>query len=239
MAHVNGNAPKITLYTNHRCPYAHRAHIVVKELGLPYDEVIIDLDKPREQWYLDINPRGLVPTIKFNDEIITESSIVATFLADAYPSHVLPASGSPETALARARINFFIDTWNTKAGSYLFKIMMLDSDEEKAKLSNEFIDVVGKEIDPLLKDAKPFFGGSEKPTLAEAITAPFIIRIYSLSRHGALPQAIASGFDKLPNFSKWAAETIKQESVTYIYDEEDVVKSFVAKINSLKAKAAK
>lgn len=45
--------------------------------------------------------------------------------------------------------------------------MMLDSDEEKAKLSNEFIDVVGKEIDPLLKDAKPFFGGSEKPTLAE------------------------------------------------------------------------
>lgn len=56
MAHVNGNAPKITLYTNHRCPYAHRAHIVVKELGLPYDEVIIDLDKPREQWYLDINP---------------------------------------------------------------------------------------------------------------------------------------------------------------------------------------
>lgn len=49
----------------------------------------------------------------------------------------------------------------------MFKIMMLDSDEEKAKLSNEFIDVVGKEIDPLLKDAKPFFGGSEKPTLAE------------------------------------------------------------------------
>jgi glutathione S-transferase len=47
MAAVNGNAPKITLYTNHGCPYAHRAHIVVKELGLSYEEVIIDLTKPR------------------------------------------------------------------------------------------------------------------------------------------------------------------------------------------------
>jgi glutathionyl-hydroquinone reductase len=56
MAQVNGNAPKITLYTNHRCPWAHRAHIVLKELGLKYEEVIIDLDRPREKWYLDINP---------------------------------------------------------------------------------------------------------------------------------------------------------------------------------------
>ena len=49
-------SPKITLYTNHRCPWAHRAHIALKELGLDYEEVIIDLTKPREPWYLDINP---------------------------------------------------------------------------------------------------------------------------------------------------------------------------------------
>jgi len=54
----NGNviSPKITLYTNHVCPWAHRAHIALKELGLPYEEVIIDLDTPREAWYLKINP---------------------------------------------------------------------------------------------------------------------------------------------------------------------------------------
>jgi glutathione S-transferase len=45
--------------------------------------------------------------------------------------------------------------------------LMLDSEEEKAKLSQEFVDTVGKEIEPLLKDAKPFFGGSDKITLAE------------------------------------------------------------------------
>jgi glutathione S-transferase len=115
------------------------------------------------------------------------------------------------------------------------------------------VSVVGKEIEPLLKDAKPFFGGSDKVTLAEvrriglqqratliylqALTAPFILRIYALAKHGLLPQSVISGFDGLPNFSKWAAESIKQESVTYIWDEESTVSGTKKKIESMKAQA--
>lgn len=69
--------------------------------------------------------------------------------------------------MTRARINFFTDTWSNKAGSSWFKILMQDSEEEKEKLSQELVETVKKEIEPLLKDAKPFFGGSEKVTLAE------------------------------------------------------------------------
>ncbi|KAL5118859.1 hypothetical protein ACEQ8H_003181 [Pleosporales sp. CAS-2024a] len=236
MADVKGNAPKITLYTNHNCPWAHRAHIVLKELGLQYDEVLIDLDKPREEWYLKINPRGLVPTIDFNGEIITESGIVATFLADAYPSHLLPGAGNPKDALTRARINFFVDTWFSKAGSYWSQILRAD-DAEKTKLAQTFVDVVGKEVDPLLKDAAPFFGGSSKMTLAEALTASFILRIYAFTKHGLLPQAVVDGLDKTPHFSKWAHEVIKQESVTYIWDEEQNVTALKKKMESIKAAA--
>ena len=49
-------SPKIILYTYHGCPWAHRAHIALKETGLDYEEVIIDIKKPREPWYLEINP---------------------------------------------------------------------------------------------------------------------------------------------------------------------------------------
>lgn len=56
---MGSTGDKITLYTNHRCPWAHRAHIAIKELGLEYEEVIIDLDTPREPWYLEINPVSL------------------------------------------------------------------------------------------------------------------------------------------------------------------------------------
>lgn len=44
--------PKITLYTNFGCPWAHRAQIAVKELGLDYETVIIDLQTPRTPEYL-------------------------------------------------------------------------------------------------------------------------------------------------------------------------------------------
>ena len=53
---TNGTHPKYTLYTSHYCPWAHRAHIVLDELKVPYEEVIIDLGKPREEWYLKVNP---------------------------------------------------------------------------------------------------------------------------------------------------------------------------------------
>ena len=236
MAQVNGNAPKITLYTNHKCPYAHRAHIVLKELGLEYKEVIIDLDKPREDWYLKINPRGLVPAIDFNGEIRTESGIVATFLADAYPSHLFPAAGNPKDALTRARINFFADTWSSKAGSYWFQILKADG-AEKDSLVQAFVDVVGKEVEPLLADAAPFFGGSKQVTLAEAMTAPFILRAYALTKHGLLPQAVVDGFDKLPNFSKWAREVSKLESVTFIWDEQATMEATRKRIEKMKAQA--
>lgn len=49
-------SPKIILYTYHGCPWAHRAHIALKETGLDYEEVIVDISKPREPWYLEVNP---------------------------------------------------------------------------------------------------------------------------------------------------------------------------------------
>lgn len=65
MAAVNGTSPKVTLYTNHGCPFAHRAHITIKELGLEHEEVVIDLTKPRDPWYLDINPVSIPALSRF------------------------------------------------------------------------------------------------------------------------------------------------------------------------------
>lgn len=69
------------------------------------------------------------------------------------------------------------------------------------------------------------------------MTAPFILRIYRFAANGFLPQTIVSGFDALPNFSKWAAEVVKAESVTYIWDEETIIASTKKRIESMKAQA--
>jgi glutathione S-transferase len=117
--------------------------------------------------------RGLVPSIQYSngiveDEIITESAIVSQFLADMRPSHLLPASlSSPTAPLVRARINFFVDTWFSKCNSFMYPIYNMDTLEEKQAEAKKWVAAVEKEIEPLLKDASPFFGGSDRMTLAE------------------------------------------------------------------------
>lgn len=233
-------SPKITLYTNHGCPYAHRAHITLDELQLPYEEVFIDLDTPRPQWYLDLNPRGLVPTIKYsvpdalNEVTITESAVVSQFLCDNFPSPLLPASHeSPAAALRRARIAFFTDTWTTKVTPVQLAIMRLDSQQEQEAKAKELTAIIEKDIEPLLKDADPFFGGSRELTFAEVMTAPFVLRwMATAEQSDIVPKGHLAELQELPNFGKWAKAVIEHPSVTRIFDKE----SFLQRSHMMKTK---
>jgi len=240
-AQTNGTTPKITLYTNHGCPWAHRAHITLKELGLPYDEVIIDLDRPRDEWYLKINPRGLVPSIKYDNgvisEILTESGIVSQFLADSFPSHLLPASHSTPTApLTRAKINFFVDAFFTKVNGKIFEGLRAEGKDKSTK-STEVLEAIKKEIEPLLKNANPYFDGSEKMTLAEALTAPFVLRLHAYSKAGLLAESLNDELKSLPNYTRWADNCLKQESVIYIWDEEKTMQRTKVRMEKMKQAA--
>jgi len=241
---MRNGASQIILYTNHRCPYAHRANIALEELKLPFEEVIIDLNVPRPQWYLDINRRGLVPAMKYSvpgimeDEIITESQIVVQFLCDSFPSHLLPASNeSPTSALRRARINFFVDTWNTKVSGFQQQAMRADP-KEKDRICGEWAAAMEKEIEPLLHDAAPFFGGSNEMTFAEVMAAPFLVRWCSFSRDGELlPATFLETLDGLPNISRWRKAIEGSESVMKVYDEKAVVEGSKTRIKKLLAKS--
>jgi glutathione S-transferase len=160
------NPPKITLYTSHSCPWAHRSQIALRELGLEFETVIVDLSVPRTPEYLAINPRGLVPALDYNGTILTESAIVSQFLVDSHPSHLEKTSTEEGGALQRAQINFFVDTYFTKVNGLFFTAMRA-SEEDKEKEAEVLVAAIVKEIEPLLQDAAPFFGGSSRLTLAE------------------------------------------------------------------------
>jgi glutathione S-transferase len=160
-------------------PGAHRAHIALEELKVPFEEVIIDLDTPRTPEYLKINPRGLVPALSYNGEIIIESAIVAQFLTDVYPSHLVPASNAPGGALRRARIALFVDAFSTKFNSVLFGLFSAKTEEDIQAIVEKAVAGLVKEVEPLLADASPFFGGSDKLTLAEVsagVPCPSVVK---------------------------------------------------------------
>jgi glutathione S-transferase len=102
------------------------------------------------------------------DEIILESGLVSQFLADSHPSHLLPASdSSPTASLFRYRVNFFVDTFFSKVNTYMYAALRANSEEEKQAKADDWVKAIEKEMEPLLHDANPFFGGSKKMTLAE------------------------------------------------------------------------
>ncbi|KIX93366.1 uncharacterized protein Z520_11009 [Fonsecaea multimorphosa CBS 102226] len=235
-------APEIILYTNHGCPWAHRAHVAIKELGLPYKEEIIDLDRPRDPWYLKVNPRGLVPSINYNGHIITESAVVTQFLADAHPSHLLPPTGSVDDALYRARVAFFVDTFISKALPQIFAGQRAQSEADKDAAAQDLIAVLVKELEPLFtwvgQGSGPYFGGSNKLTLAEVQTAPFLLRLLAFTKpeYGILsPKLDALLAEKAPKFKAWASQVVQEPSVTYIWNEKAVADRTKARFAKLAA----
>lgn len=67
----------------------------------------------------------------------------------------------------RARIAFFVEAYFSKVNTYYYPAIAAPTDDEADALGVKFATAVCTEIDPLLHDAAPFFGGSEKLTMAE------------------------------------------------------------------------
>jgi len=59
-----------------------------------------------------------------------------------------------------------VDTYFTKVNSLFFGALRATGEERDVEVK-KITDAIKKEIEPLLKDAKPFFGGAERLTLAE------------------------------------------------------------------------
>ncbi len=107
---------------------AHRAHIALSELGISFKEVIIDLDRPRDPWYLEINPPGLVPSMPYNGQIILESAVISHFLPDTHPSALLPPSNATGGAYQRAHVSLFVDAF-TRVQNTLLRFIGAKTDE--------------------------------------------------------------------------------------------------------------
>jgi glutathione S-transferase len=81
---------KLTLISHVLCPYVQRAVIALKEKGVDFERIDIDLaNKP--DWFLAISPLGKVPVLKVGDDVIFESAVIAEFLEDTVSPPLHPA----------------------------------------------------------------------------------------------------------------------------------------------------
>ncbi|KAJ5805713.1 uncharacterized protein N7503_003315 [Penicillium pulvis] len=227
-------APKISLYTAHHCPWAHRVQIALRELDLEFETVLVDINIPRTPEYLAINPSGLVPALVYDGHVLTESGLITQFLVDSHPSHLLKPSSEPGGALQRFSVTLFVDSYIKAHGFFDTAVYSCDQ-EQKATAAQKYINAIVCDIEPLLVDAAPFFGGSCRLTFAEVQTGSFLLRVFALPRHGGiLPDFFVKALDKAPNFKRWSHAVIGEKTVTAIWDERDVIKRTLARIELAK-----
>ena len=163
------------------------------------------------------------------------SGIISQFLADIHPSHILKTSTEKGGALERARVAFFTDAFFSKVQSKFFDLLTAPLGTEQESKATDFIAAVVKELEPLLQDANPFFGGNEKIGFAEVLTGSFILRILSFPKNGLLPESLLQLESKAPAFWKWANAVVEAESVNYIWDEKRVVDIWKGKVEKIRA----
>jgi glutathione S-transferase len=144
------------------------------------------------------------------DETLLESGPISQFLVDAHPSHLLPASDSSPTApLFRYRVNFFVDTYFTKVNTYLYAIIRATNDEEKKTKADEWVKAIEKEIEPLLHDANPFFGGSKEMTLAEVFFLAYRVSRALVCMFVSTTLTLCPPFRSRPHPSSSASTTLR------------------------------
>lgn len=75
-------------------------NIVLHELGLPFEAIKVDLKTKQANGhsFLDVNPKGQVPTLQTNDgQVLTEGAAIVQYLADQKPdAGLMPKAGSFE-----------------------------------------------------------------------------------------------------------------------------------------------
>jgi glutathione S-transferase len=81
---------KLELVSHALCPFVHRAAIMLREKGVPFDRRIVDL-KSKPDWFLAISPRGKVPVLVADGTALFESAAICEFLDETIPPRLIPA----------------------------------------------------------------------------------------------------------------------------------------------------
>jgi glutathione S-transferase len=82
---------ELLLYDHPHSPCARRVRIVLREKGLVWKSHVLDLTRMEQKadWYLKLNPNGIVPTLVHGDRVVWESNVITEYLDAVFPENPL------------------------------------------------------------------------------------------------------------------------------------------------------
>lgn len=185
----------LTLISHDLCPYVQRAAISLKEKGVPFERVYVDLSN-KPEWFKAISPLGKVPLLKISDgvsdEVIFESAVILEYLEETQ-ANPLHSSNPLERARQRSWIEFGSAVLNGIARLYSAKTESA-FEQEKLSLRQSF-----ERLEQELADRKsgPYFDG-DLFTLVDAVFGP-VFRYFTVFENAAGVRIL----DGLSRINEW------------------------------------
>lgn len=84
------------------------AHLVLEEMGVPYQNIWLTPDQVRAPEFREISPLGLIPALGLDDgRVVFESAAIVSFLTAAHADkHLAPEPGTPDHGIFLAWLHF-------------------------------------------------------------------------------------------------------------------------------------
>ena len=194
----------LILHSFKRCPYAIRVRMILEEKGLAYTRFEEDLAHPSQE-LLKRNPSGQVPVLVHEGHVIAESSVIAEYLDELYPTPWL----MPHSPLERAKVRLWA-IWceeRFKPDLDLFKYEWQKlSTADRQSLLNRLNKALTELAAPLL--SQPYLLGREM-TLADIYLFPFYRQLSKVTPNAegglTFPEVLTHWLERLvsrPSFAK-------------------------------------
>jgi len=195
MVKAHQKEESLKLYSGWFCPFVQRVLLVLLEKNIPFQYIEVNpYHKPKS--LLDLNPRGLVPTLEYENKPLYESTVVCEFLEEAYPSATPKLL--PSDPYTKARVKIWTDFVTSRIIPAFHRFLQyqakLASDSGLEKVRLDFLEQV-KQFTQEMDAEGPYFLGKEL-SLIDLILAPWAVRFWVFDHF--------KGGVKLPKEEAWA-----------------------------------
>ncbi|EIW54478.1 glutathione S-transferase C-terminal-like protein [Trametes versicolor FP-101664 SS1] len=180
----------LVLYAGWFCPYVQRSWISLEEKGIPYQYKEVNPYK-KEQHFLDINPKGLVPAIEYKGKAMYESLILCEFFEDAFPEHT-PHLLTTDP-FDRAYVRLWVDHVSKQIVPTFMRLVLAQEPEKQQEHLADFYKGLRTLTD---KVRGPYFLGAQF-SLVDIALAPWVLRDYILAEN--------RGYEREAAGSAWVA----------------------------------
>ncbi|TLD34864.1 hypothetical protein E2P81_ATG05029 [Venturia nashicola] len=160
----------LKLYGGCFCPFVQRVWISLEAKELHYQYIELDPYK-KPDWYLKLNPRGLIPTLQHDGWCCGESTVLMEYLEDLNMGQPL----FPSDPKQKAHCRLWTDHINRHIIPAFYHYIQAQTADLQTEKAQEFKDQINKLVEAADEEG-PFFLGSTLG-FVDVQFAPWVVRL--------------------------------------------------------------